>query len=51
MEIAFFFVFDNMNFYKHKKDQHLHNKGHQVAYTIRYVCFIYSNNNNQIEGN
>ncbi len=42
----FFLFFDNMNFYKHKKDQRLHNKGHQVAYTAGCVCFMCSDGDN-----
>ena len=40
-----------MNFYKYKKDQRLHNKGYLVAYTIRYICFIHFNGDNQVDSN
>ena len=40
-----------MNFYEHRRDQRLHNKGHQVAYTAGYVCFMHSNGDNQVDGN
>ncbi len=40
-----------MNFYEHWKDQRLYNKGHQVTYTIGYVCFMRSNRDNQVDGN
>ncbi len=40
-----------MNFYEYRRDQRLYNKGHQVAYTAGYVCFIHSDGNNQLDGN
>ncbi len=40
-----------MNFYEHRRDQRLYNKGHQVAYTAGYVCFIRSDGDNQVDGN
>lgn len=40
-----------MNFYKYRKDYYLHNKGNQVTYIARYICFIYFKNNNKINGN
>lgn len=29
----------------------MYNKGHQVAYTAGYVCFMYSEGNNKIDDN
>ncbi len=45
-ERRIFLSFDNINFYEHKRDQRLHNKVHQVAYTAGYVCFMRSNSDN-----
>ncbi len=50
-ERRFFLFFDNINFYKYKRDQHLYNKGHQVAYTTGYICFMHSDSDNQVDGN
>ena len=36
----FFILYDNMNFYEHRRDQHLANKGYQVAYITRYMCVM-----------
>lgn len=47
----FFLSFDNMNFYKYRKDQCLYNKGYQVAYNIGYICFMRSKDDNQVDGN
>ncbi len=40
-----------MNFYEHRKDQRLHNKGNQVAYTAGYIWFMRSDGDNQVDGN
>ncbi len=50
-EQRFFLSFDNMNFYKYRRDQGLHNKGQQVAYPTGYVCFMCSDGDNQVDGN
>lgn len=50
-EQRFFLSFNNINFYKHRRDQRLHNKGHQVAYTTGYVYFMYSEGDNEVDGN
>ena len=44
--MAFFLFFDNMNFYKYRRDQRLHNKGYQVAYITEYVFFMQSDGDN-----
>lgn len=38
----FFVSFDNMNIYEKRRDERLHNKPVQVAYTAGYVCFMHS---------
>lgn len=50
-ERHFFLFFDNMNFYKYRQDQCLHNNGHQVAYITRYIYFMYSNGDKKVDGN
>lgn len=40
MRKVFFLSFDNMNLYKHRKNQHLYNKCYQVIYTTRYIYVI-----------
>ena len=39
-ELRFFLFFDNMNFYKYRKDQRFYNKGHQVAYKMGLFCAL-----------
>ena len=46
-----FLYFDNMNFYKHRQDQRLHNKDNQIAYTVGYVCFMHFKGDNEVDGN
>lgn len=36
----FFISFNNMNFYKYTRDQHLYNKRHQLNYTAGYICLM-----------
>lgn len=36
----FFISYDNLNFYKHVRDQRSHNRAHQVNYTAGYVLFM-----------
>lgn len=36
----FFIFFNNMNFYKHIRDQRLYNKRYQLNYTVGYICFM-----------
>ena len=36
----FFISYDNVNFYKKIRDQHLYNKTHIVNYTAGFVCFM-----------
>lgn len=38
----FFSSYDNTNFYKHRRDERLHNGSVQVAYTAGYVYFMHS---------
>ncbi len=35
----FLILYDNMNFYKHVRDQRLHNQSAIVNYTAEYICF------------
>ena len=37
-----FLLFDNINIYKYKHDQHLRNKNYSFIHTIEYVYFIRS---------
>ena len=50
-ERRFFLSYNNMNFYEHRRDQRLANKGHQVPYTAGYVCFMRSEHDSVIDGN
>ncbi len=50
-ERHFFLSFDNMNFYEYRRDQRLHNKGYEVAYTTGYDCFIHFEGDNQVDSN
>lgn len=36
----FFLFYDNIYFYKKVQNQRVYNKNHQIAYIIRYICFI-----------
>lgn len=36
----FFISYDNLNFYKHVRDQRSHNRAHQVNYTAGYILFM-----------
>lgn len=47
----FFVSYDNMNFYYKHRDQHVHNKPHQVAYTAGYICFMRSESDNTVDAN
>ena len=41
-----FVSFDNMNFQQNRRDQRMHNKAKQRAYTAGYVCFMRSDHDN-----
>lgn len=51
MGIAFFLFLDNINVNKHRQNRHLYNNSYQVAYIVKYICFISSESNHRIDGN
>lgn len=40
-----------MNICEHRRDQRLHSKGRQVAYTAGYICFMRSKHDDTLEAN
>lgn len=47
----FFVSYDNMNFHYKRRDQRVHNKSQQVAYTAGYICFMRSDSGNNVDAN
>lgn len=47
----FFLFYDNMNFYRHRRDERLHNRSVQVAYTAGYVHFMHSEHDENEDAN